>query len=402
MVMKRVELRDGGMFSNVNEVVQRLHLAQLGGFEFAIRWPRSVYRDDDRPDDPWSYFFEPCFAEDDIDVAALEHWDEFGTVIRGADNTITPRASWRDGGMLIFPTNRHIAAQHIKTRLKLKPNIQSIIDQYVDSGIGAEVMVNNRMHLLALATLVLLCLPSKGKAAEKPLIIGVADFPPYVIEQGYQFDDMTRGNGLDLDIIKEALKRTGLAYEVLFLPYARIGYSLDNDIVNIQLSMFKDSKLPTCRYVQYDTGGTVSFYSRADNNFVIDSEDDLKNLSVGIVRDEYYGRYFDEVVEQQKVNQAYITSYQQGFDMLMRERLELVVINSVVGKHLIKTLDITDQVTEHPLRLYYREDKQHTSINFLFSNAVAQTVIEDIRRSVNQMRDEGFIEKLKQKYDILD
>ena len=118
------------MFSNVNEVVQRLHLAQLGGFDFAIRWPRSVYRDDDRPDDPWSYFFEPCFAEDDIDVAALEHWDEFGTVIRGADNTITPRASWRDGGMLIFPTNRHIAAQHIKTRLKLKPNIQSIIDQF--------------------------------------------------------------------------------------------------------------------------------------------------------------------------------------------------------------------------------------------------------------------------------
>ena len=244
--------------------------------------------------------------------------------------------------------------------------------------------------------------PMKGVAADKPLVIGVSDFPPYVIEQGYEFDDKTRGYGLDLDIIKEALKRTGLAYEVRYLPYARIGYSLDNNIVNIQLSMFKSNSIPSERYVQYDTGGTVSFYSRANNHIAINAEKDLKNRSVGVVRDEYYGRYFDEVVQQQNVNQAYITSYQQGFDMLMRERLELVVINSIVGKHLINTRGLTDQVTEHALKLYYREDKQHTSINFLFSDGVARTLIEDVRHTVNLMQEEGYIEQLKQKYNIAD
>ena len=140
MNMKRVELRDGGMFSNVNEVVQRLHLAGQGGFGFAIRWPRSVYRDEDRTDDPWSYFFEPCFPEQDVDVSALEHWDDYGLIIRGADNTITPRAGWRDGGMLIFPKNRQIAAQHINARITLKPNIQAIIDKFVETHFDGPVI----------------------------------------------------------------------------------------------------------------------------------------------------------------------------------------------------------------------------------------------------------------------
>ncbi len=151
MTMKRVELRNGGMFSNVNEVVQRLHLAHQGGFDFAIRWPRSVYRDDGRDDDPWSYFFEPCFPEDGVDVSSLEPWEEFGTIIRGADNTITPRAGWRDGGVLIFPANRHIAAQHINTRLKLKPPIQTLIDQFADTHftgpiIGLHIRGEGRDH----------------------------------------------------------------------------------------------------------------------------------------------------------------------------------------------------------------------------------------------------------------
>jgi hypothetical protein len=130
MDMKRVELRMGGMFSNVNEVVQRLHLANQGGFGFVIRWSGSFYQDKERSDDPWSYFFEPCFPEDGIDAASLDLWGDTRHITRGSDNTITPRAGWRDASMLMLPNNRHIAAGHINNHLTTKPAIQKTIDTF--------------------------------------------------------------------------------------------------------------------------------------------------------------------------------------------------------------------------------------------------------------------------------
>ncbi len=54
-------LRNSGMFSVVNEVVQQLYLADTNGYEFYIEWQDSCYFDSHYEGDPWNYYFEPCF-----------------------------------------------------------------------------------------------------------------------------------------------------------------------------------------------------------------------------------------------------------------------------------------------------------------------------------------------------
>ena len=56
-----LRLRNAGMFSVVNEVVQHLYLADTNGYEFYIDWRYSCYLDPHYEGDPWNYYFEPCF-----------------------------------------------------------------------------------------------------------------------------------------------------------------------------------------------------------------------------------------------------------------------------------------------------------------------------------------------------
>jgi len=58
-----LRLRPAGMFSNVNEVIEQLRLAEIGKYQFIIDWSKSCYRDSKRKEDPWSYYFEPCFDQ---------------------------------------------------------------------------------------------------------------------------------------------------------------------------------------------------------------------------------------------------------------------------------------------------------------------------------------------------
>ncbi len=61
-----LHLRNVGMFSVVNEVVQQLYLADTHGYEFYIDWRDSCYLDPHYEGDPWNYYFEPCFNIPDV------------------------------------------------------------------------------------------------------------------------------------------------------------------------------------------------------------------------------------------------------------------------------------------------------------------------------------------------
>ena len=103
---KKLVLRSGSMFSNVKEVVHHLYWADRGGCRFVVDWSASSYSDANRPGDPWTYFFENVFSENDVatdDLEVLPHGD---LVVLQHGNIITPRASWFNDRMMILPTDR--------------------------------------------------------------------------------------------------------------------------------------------------------------------------------------------------------------------------------------------------------------------------------------------------------
>ena len=116
------------MFSNVNEIVHRLFLAEQQNYKFLIDWSRSCYRDETRPGDPWNYYFEDCFPDIPADLDEIETLDNGGEIASLENNIITPRLQNGHAKSLLLPRNRDVPAKIISKYLVLKPWLRKKIE----------------------------------------------------------------------------------------------------------------------------------------------------------------------------------------------------------------------------------------------------------------------------------
>lgn len=137
---RRLSLRPDGMFSNVNEVIEQLRLANNTGYKFQIDWSSSCYRDETRPEDPWSYYFLPCFEFVEQNQGILESIPSGGPVTCTQENIITPRLE--DGKMdpLLLPHDRHGAHDIIERYIRPRADVLDLVDQFQASNFRSPVI----------------------------------------------------------------------------------------------------------------------------------------------------------------------------------------------------------------------------------------------------------------------
>lgn len=129
--IRQLNLRDDGLFSNVNEVVEQLRRAERDGYRFIIDWNKSCYKDENSLADPWEYFFYPCF-----DVPNKKSLSRIPSLVGGPpvacsiDNVITPRLREGVCNPLLLPKDRHEAFRIIKKYIRLKESVSEKIDAF--------------------------------------------------------------------------------------------------------------------------------------------------------------------------------------------------------------------------------------------------------------------------------
>jgi len=126
-----LRLRNSGMFSIVNEVVQYLHLAQEQNFEFFIDWRHSCYFDSTYDGDPWEYYFEACFANAARGSEPSKMLPVGKSIACAKDNVITPRLIDGKCKPLLLPVDRSIPSALISKFITLKPHVKELIDDFV-------------------------------------------------------------------------------------------------------------------------------------------------------------------------------------------------------------------------------------------------------------------------------
>lgn len=131
--IRLLHLRNAGMFSNVNEVIEQLRRSKNNNYRFAIDWAASCYRDPDHSGDPWAYYFEPCFEGLSLDsLKDIKPRLLLGgpPVACARDNIITPRLRDGDCNPLLLPKDRHGAHMLIAGHLRLKPSVTAKIKAF--------------------------------------------------------------------------------------------------------------------------------------------------------------------------------------------------------------------------------------------------------------------------------
>ncbi len=124
-----LRLRTAGMFSNVNEVVQYLHLAEIGKYTFHIDWRHSCYKEDKYGSNPWEYYFEQCFSFPESS-SSLTLLPVGKPIACSQHNIITPRIHEGQCNPLLLPSNRQIPYRLITQYLHLKPDIKERIEHF--------------------------------------------------------------------------------------------------------------------------------------------------------------------------------------------------------------------------------------------------------------------------------
>ena len=125
MIIKKLILRRAGMFSNVNEVIQNLYLAEQKNYKFIIRWGKSCYKDNKMKGNPWNYYFDDCF---NVKIDNVRNAPILKSMSKRNDNIICPRP--KGGKALLLPHDRNLVHHYIKKNIKLKPKLSKIINTF--------------------------------------------------------------------------------------------------------------------------------------------------------------------------------------------------------------------------------------------------------------------------------
>ena len=127
-----LKLRSAGMFSNVNETIQHIHLANQGGYRFIIDWSKSCYRDELRSEDPWLYYFEPVWSNLNQNGLELETLPAGVSVACSKNNIITPRLYDGVCDPLLLPKDRQAVHAIIKRHIILNSKVNEVVTTFFD------------------------------------------------------------------------------------------------------------------------------------------------------------------------------------------------------------------------------------------------------------------------------
>ena len=191
-----------------------------------------------------------------------------------------------------------------------------------------------------LTALFLACL-STFALGEKLRIV-TDPWPPYAYQEGEQI------KGIDYEVTAEVFRRQGVEVEWQFLPWKRCLNMLEQGQADGVLDIFQTRQRDSLLFYPSEPLSTVEFalfYAKARPH-VVNSLDDLKGLTVGTSPGYTYDPTFTESTA---FNREPAPSHEANFGKLQLGRIDLLITDRRVGRYLIATLGLEQEVGELPL-----------------------------------------------------
>lgn len=231
----------------------------------------------------------------------------------------------------------------------------------------------------------LLLLISAVQIFSETITVGVGlALPPYIISE--------KSNGIELDIVKEALKRAGHNIEIKYLPFARVNVALEDQKVDAALTILESSGVKGVYY----TDSHISYQNVAvtltKNGLTIDKISDLENLNViGFQNAKLYlGNKFKESMDKNKKYRE-MAKQESQVAMLFKERTQVNVVDINIFKYYKQLTKITDTSA----KVTYHEIFPKTDYKVAFHN---KSIRDQFNKSLAEMKKDGTLEKIFKKY----
>lgn len=172
---------------------------------------------------------------------------------------------------------------------------------------------------------------------DKPLLVALSHWPPWKITRGGKF------TGIDVEILKSISKRTGIRFEYRECPWKRCIELVGNGKADLITSFGKTPKREKIVYYIEPpyTLSTVVFYRKKGSPVEISDYDQLRNYKIGVIKGSVYFDHFDK---DDSLNKTAVTRKYQLINMLLSERIDLIVGYEYPTDYSIALMGKSDQL----------------------------------------------------------
>jgi len=236
--------------------------------------------------------------------------------------------------------------------------------------------------LVAICFLAVDVAPSFSGPKELTLAVGLA-LPPYNIPE--------TDSGIEMDIVREALRDRGYAIKAKYVPFARVRRELMNREVDGALTINPDSGIEAFYSDEHLVCQNV-VVTLKNNAFQVHEMGDLKDKSVLAFQDAtlYLGKEFAAMADQ---NPKYkeIAKQEVQINLLYTNRVDAIVLDKNIFYHHRKHNDMVDTSQEIDIWRIFPP----TTFSVAF---VDETVRDDFNEGLKQLRESGRYDEIVKKY----
>ena len=200
--------------------------------------------------------------------------------------------------------------------------------------------LDRRRWLASLAAVPALAHAEKGASA--PLVMVNTIYPPFVNAPGDP-----GGEGLDVEIAREVLRRIGHTMELQVVPWRRVLLMLEYGHADFTTTISRRDDRD--RYLEwsnpYRLGAAYRFYALKSSKFKLNSLDDLRGRRLGLIAGFNYPPPITEVPNVRLERTGDIAMLTK---MLIADRTDFMVVTAIAGAWEIRKLGLADRLEQQP------------------------------------------------------
>jgi ABC-type amino acid transport substrate-binding protein len=222
--------------------------------------------------------------------------------------------------------------------------------------------------------------------AKDKLLFVCEEYPPYE----YLHNNLPLG--MDIEIINAVCNKAGIDYEIRFYPWERCLYLIKSGKADVIFGLQKNlSRQFFLKYPDYEIcKDRRVIISLADSKLTIKSRNDLKGLTVGVVRGYAYHPDFDNDNSFQK---DLSNTSESLIEKLNAKRYQLIAINEYVAKFLISEKNWS-KYKVHP----YLISDAPLYTGFAKSSTNAMTLFPRFNKALTELTKKGDLAQIRKKY----
>ncbi len=226
-----------------------------------------------------------------------------------------------------------------------------------------------------------------AQAEEKKVLIHFEDYPPYeYLENG-------EVKGVNVELMREAFRRMDVTPTFEPMPWKRAVYELKNGGILALASGFKTPDREVFAFFPSEPLAmeNVVVVAPAVSGVEVNSLEDLRGLTVGVVREYAYGHVFDTMNDLNKVEAA---SNPQLLKMLLSHRMDVVIMNKAVARaaaqkiHALPHIRFVYAVNSEPLYLLFSRAREFEAVE----------MARDFGKALKEMRKDGTYADIESRY----